>query len=257
MTRIHPTAVVDPRADLGDNVVIGPYAIVGPDVAIGPGTTLGAHVVVERNTRLGRECYVGTGAVLGSPPQDRRYRDEPTWLEVGDETQIREHSTLNRATTARGTTRVGRRCYIMSYVHVAHDCALDDEVTLANGVQLAGHVSVGRGASIGGLTPVHQFVRIGMLAFVGGAARVSQDVPPYARASGNPCKLYGINTIGLTRAGLSADTRQDLKHAYRLLFNSDLTVTEAVEMLHDRACAVPEVAHLLHFMSRTERGVLV
>jgi UDP-N-acetylglucosamine acyltransferase len=145
----------------------------------------------------------------------------------------------------------------MSYVHVAHDCAIEDEVTLANGVQLAGHVRVERGASVGGLTPVHQFVRIGTLAFVGGASRVSQDVPPYARASGNPCKLYGINTIGLTRAGLSADTRQAVKRAYRLLFNSDLTVPEAVDLLRDRAREVPEVGHLVDFVSRSERGVLV
>lgn len=257
MTQIHPSAVVDLRAQLDEGVEVGPYAVVGPDVTIGAETTIGAHVVIERNTRLGRRCYVGTGTVLGSPPQDRRYDGEPTWLEVGDETQIREHATLNRGTTARGVTRVGRRCYLMSYVHVAHDCTLEDEVTLANGVQLAGHVRVEHGASISGLTPVHQFVRIGTLAFVGGASRVSQDVPPYARASGNPCKLYGINTIGLTRAGLSTATCQTLKHAYRLLFNSDLTVTEAVELLRARAPDVPELAHLLDFVSGTERGVLV
>jgi UDP-N-acetylglucosamine acyltransferase len=255
--RVHPTAIIHPDAALGADIVIGPYAVIGPCVRLGAGTHIGPHVVIERNTRLGERCTVGPGSVLGAAPQDRKYGGEETWLEVGDETVIREYSTLHRGTAATGVTQVGRRCFIMTYVHVAHDCRIEDDVTLANAVQLAGHVLIERHATVSGLCPVHQFVRIGAYAYVGGGSRVPQDVPPYTRAAGTPLKLYGINTIGLTRAGFPPAVRGALKHAYRLLFNSDLTTTEAVERLRRDPEVVDEVAHLVEFVARTERGVLV
>ena len=255
--RIHPTAIVDTDADLGDGVVIGPYTIVGPNVVVGKGTELGPHIVVERNTVLGRGCTVGAGSILGATPQDRKFTDTETWLEIGDNTIIREYATLHRGTEARGRTVVGSDCLFMTYVHVAHDCLVEDGVTIANMVQLAGHVTIEAHATISGICPVHQFVRIGTYAYIGGGSRVPQDVPPYARAVGDPLKLYGLNTIALTRAGFSPEVRLALKHAYRLLFNSDLSTAEAVALLRREPATVPEVQRLIEFVARSERGVLV
>lgn len=242
---------------LSSNVVVGPYSIIGPNVTIKTGTTIESHVVVERNTRIGSDCYVGTGTVLGGEPQDRKFDQEETWLEIGDNTSIREYCTINRGTAARGTTSVGPNCFIMSYVHVAHDCVVEHDAVISNMVQLAGHVHIEPHATIGGLTPVHQFVRIGTHAFVGGGSRLPQDVPPYTRAAGNPYKLYGINTIGLTRAGFDADVKMALKQAYRLLFNSDLTPSQAIDRLRHESGRIDEVMHLVEFVACSERGVLV
>jgi UDP-N-acetylglucosamine acyltransferase len=254
---VHPSAVVDPRAELGTGVVVGPYAIVGPGVEVGAGSEIQAHAVVERDTRLGEGCLVGYGAVIGSAPQDVTYAGESTRVEIGDGTRIREYATVHRAAMAAGVTRIGARCFLMAYVHVAHDCILGDDVVLANNVQLAGHVQVGRQAWIGGQTPVHQFVRIGELAFVGGGSRVPQDVPPYACAAGIPLRLYGINTVGLRRAGVPPDVRLALKHAFRLLFNSDRPTRVAIEELRRRAGDVPAVDQVVEFVATSERGVLV
>jgi UDP-N-acetylglucosamine acyltransferase len=203
---IHPTAIVDPQAELDRDVAIGPYSMVGPQVSIQSGTEIASHAVIVRNTRIGRDCSVGVGSVLGGEPQDRKFENEETWLEIGNETLIRDYCTLNRGTAHRGKTSLGRGCYIMSYVHVAHDCIIEDGVVLANAVQLAGHVHIEQHAHVGGSTPVHQFVRIGTHAMVGGGSRLPQDVPPYGRAAGNPFKLYGINTIGLTLVCSSTPT---------------------------------------------------
>jgi UDP-N-acetylglucosamine acyltransferase len=255
--RIHPTAVVDPRAEFGDGAVVGPYAIIGPGVVIGEQSEIQAHAVLERDTRVGRGCLVGYGAVIGSAPQDVHYRDEPTRVEIGDETRIREYVTIHRATAASDVTRIGARCFVMAYAHVAHDCEIGDDVVLANAVQLAGHVHVGAHAWIGGQTPVHQFVRIGELAFVGGGSRVPQDVPPYACVAGIPLKLYGINTVGLRRAGIPPEVRLALKRAFRLLFNSDRPTGAAIEELRHQAGGVPEVDRLVDFVASSARGVLV
>ncbi len=256
-TTIHPTAIVDPQAELDNDVAIGPYSIVGPHVTIGTGSEVASHAVIERNTRIGADCSIGVGAVLGGEPQDRKFHNEETWLVIGNRTHIRDYSTLNRGTAHRGKTTVGSDCYLMTYVHVAHDCIIEDGVVLANAVQLAGHVHIEEHANVGGSTPVHQFVRIGTYAMVGGGSRLPQDVPPYCRAAGNPFRLYGINTIGLTRAGFSSEVRLVLKHAYRMLFNSDLTPAEAVDVLRRENADVPEVIRLVDFVARSERGVLV
>lgn len=253
---IHPTAILEKGVALDSNVTVGAYSIIGPGVEIGADTTIGSHTVIECNTRIGRGNSVGIGCVLGGAPQDRKYQDEETWLEIGDETEIRDYSTVHRGSAARRKTSIGNGCFLMTYVHVAHDCVLDDGVVLANGVQLAGHVHIASHAYIGGLTPIHQFVRIGTHAFVGGGSRLPQDVPPYTRAAGNPYKLYGINTLGLTRAGFCSETRTALKHAYRLLFNSEIPKTEAVARVRQEHASVPEVLHLVDFITRTERGAL-
>lgn len=254
---LHPTAVVDPRAELGPDVVIGPYAVIGPRVEVGESSEIAAHAILERNVRVGRGCYVGSGTILGGAPQDLKYRGEPSWVEIGDAVRIREYTTVNRGTAASGTTRVGDGAYLMSYVHVAHDCTVGAGAIIANAVQLAGHVSIGNHATIGGQTPIHQFVRIGERAFVGGGSRVPQDVPPFARVAGQPLRLYGINTIGLRRAGYPSETVRALHHAFRLLFNSRLTTSQAIEKLRSEAGGVEEVERLVAFIEGSTRGILV
>ena len=254
---IHRTALIDPTAELGPDVAVGPYAIIGPRVTIGDHTQIAAHAVLERTTRVGRGVKIGYGTVIGNDPQDLKYKGEETWVQIGDGTIIREYCTINRGTTATGKTSVGQRCFIMTYVHIAHDCAIGSDVILANGIQMAGHVTVEDRAIISGLVPIHQFVRIGTYAFVGGGSRVNQDVPPYTKAVGNPVHLYGLNSVGLQRAGFSPDVKLALKRAYRLLFNSDLTVSQGIARARAELPPLPEVEKFLSFIEASQRGVMV
>jgi UDP-N-acetylglucosamine acyltransferase len=252
---IHATAVLDPDAQLGSDVEIGPYCVIGPRVEVGDGCRLGPHVVLERNVRLGRGVAVGAGSVVGSDPQDVKYRGEETWVEIGDRTVIREHSTVNRGSAASGLTAVGADCFLMTYVHVAHDCRIGDGVTIANATQLSGHVTVEDRATLSGLIAVHQFVTIGTHGFVGGASRVNQDLPPYIKAVGNPVELFGLNSVGLQRAGFAPAVLAALKRAYRQLFNSDLPRPEAIATLSGEVAQFPEVRRLVEFISSARRGV--
>ncbi|HTH63663.1 MAG TPA: acyl-ACP--UDP-N-acetylglucosamine O-acyltransferase [Gemmatimonadales bacterium] len=254
---IHRTALVDPGAHLGTDVMVGPYAIIGPNVTIGDRSQIAAHAVIERDTRMGAEVKVGYGSILGADPQDLKYRGEETWVEVGDQTTIREYCTINRGTPATGRTTVGRRCFIMTYVHIAHDCVIGDDVILANSIQMAGHVTIDDRAIVSGLVPIHQFVRIGTYAFVGGGSRVNQDVPPYTKAVGNPLHLYGLNSVGLQRAGFGAEVKLALKKAYRLVFNSHLTITQGVARARAEIATITEVETFLRFIEASQRGVLV
>ncbi|MBT8488146.1 MAG: acyl-ACP--UDP-N-acetylglucosamine O-acyltransferase, partial [Gemmatimonadetes bacterium] len=194
-------------------------------------------------------------AVLGTDPQDLKYQGERAPLEIGDRTVIREFATLNRGTAASGRTIVGSDCLLMAYSHVAHDCVLGNHVILANAVNMAGHVIIEDWVIVGGLTPIHQFVRIGAHAFVGGGSRVAQDVPPYCRAAGNPPKLYGLNSVGLERRGLSQEVRSALKKAYRMLFQGDVNLTQALERAESEVNSTPEVRHLIQFIRASERGI--
>ena len=252
---IHPTAIVDPSAEIGENVSIGPFTVIGPGVRIGAGTRIGPHVFIERNTTLGRECSVHNGAVLGSDPQDLKFGGEDVFLEIGDHTTIREYATLNRGTAAHGKTEIGSHCLLMSYSHVAHDCIVGDRVIVSNAVQMGGHVTIGEYAIVGGLTAIHQFVRIGPHAFVGGAARVQKDIPPYVRAAGSPLALYGLNSVGLQRRGFSEAVRSELKKAYRLVFNSSYNVTQALERARAELESSPEIDAFLDFIEASDRGV--
>lgn len=256
-TSVHPTALVDPSAEVCAGATVGPWAIVGPQVQVGPGSQVAAHAVLERNVRLGARCRVGVGSVLGGDPQDVKFAGENTWVEVGPETVVREYSTINRGTQQSGTTSIGAGCFIMSYVHVAHDCHLADGVVVANGVQMAGHVEIGERAMISGLTPIHQFVRVGRLAIVGGGSRVNQDVPPFTKAVGNPLKLYGLNTVGLQRAGVPGEVRLALKRAYRLVFNSGLNLGDGIARAREEVQGVDEVIEFLDFIEQSPRGVEV
>lgn len=256
-TRLHPTAMVDPGAELGEGVEVGAGAIIGPGVRIGDGSRIGSYALIARDTTLGTDCRIAHGAVLGTDPQDLKYAGEPTELVVGDRTTIREYATLNRGTSASGRTRVGSDCLLMAYTHVAHDCELGDHVILSNSVNMAGHVSIGDWAIVGGVTPIHQFVRIGEHAFVGGGSRIPQDVPPYCRAAGNPPKMYGLNSVGLERRGFSLEVRQALKRAYRAVFASGLNVSQGLQKATEEAGPTPgpEVERFLDFIRTSERGV--
>jgi len=255
-TLVHPTAVVADAATLGTDVHVGPYAVIGEHVTVADGTTIGAHAVLEGQIRVGRDCRLGIGVVLGTEPQDLTYDGEPTRVEIGDRTVLREYATVHRATVASTVPRVGEDCYLMAYVHIAHDCDVGNRVTLANAVQLAGHVTIEDGATVGGSTPIHQFVRIGRLAFVGGGSRVSQDIPPFGRAAGNPIKLFGVNTVALRRLEFTEERIAALQRAHRILFNSRLPRDRALGQVRAEFAGVPDVEHLVDFVTASERGVL-
>ncbi|MDH3272146.1 MAG: acyl-ACP--UDP-N-acetylglucosamine O-acyltransferase [Gemmatimonadota bacterium] len=252
---VHPSAIVHDDAVLGDGVRVGPWALIGPGVRIGANTEIGPRVFIEKDTILGEDCTISNGAVLGTDPQDLKYKGEHAILEIGDRTIIREFATLNRGTAASGRTAVGSDCLLMAYTHVAHDCEIGNHVILANAVNMAGHVTIEDWVIVGGLTPIHQFVRIGAHAFVGGGSRIAQDVPPYCRAAGNPPKLYGLNTVGLERRGLSQEVRAALKQTYRMLFQGDVALTKALDRAEEEVVGVPEVRHLIQFIRASERGI--
>jgi UDP-N-acetylglucosamine acyltransferase len=254
-TGIHPTALISPDAKIGANVEIGAYAIIGDGCEIGDGCVLGARATLERNVRLAPRVKVGVGSVLGSDPQDLKFKGEDTWVEIGEGTTIREYATINRGTSYSFRTTVGRDCFIMSYVHLAHDCQVGNNVIISNATQLAGHIIVEDHAIISGVSAAHQFVRIGAHSFVGGCSRVAKDVPPYLKAVGNPVKLYGLNSVGLQRRGFSDETVRELKRAYRLLFRSELNVSQALERARAELQPLPEVTHFLDFIERSDRGV--
>jgi len=256
-SRIHTTALDDAGAEMGADVEIGPFAIVGENCRIGDGCVIAARATLERNVILGDGVKVGIGSVLGGDPQDLKFKGELTTVEIGDGTTIREYTTINRGTTQSYKTTVGKGCFIMSYVHLAHDCHIGDGVILVNSVQLAGHVTVGDKAIIAGQSAAHQFVKIGQYSFVGGCSRISQDVPPYIKAVGNPIKLYGLNSVGLQRNNFPDEVVRELKRAYRLFFRSELNVSQAKERAAAELKPFPEVQELLRFVEESGRGVVV
>jgi UDP-N-acetylglucosamine acyltransferase len=254
---VHPTAIVSPNAELGEGVRIGPSAIVGDQCVIGDGCVLEARAVLQRNVRLSRDVRVGIGSILGGDPQDLKYGGEETWVEIGEGTRIREYTTINRGTSESFKTSVGKGCFLMTYVHLAHDCHIGDGVIISNGTQLAGHVTIEDRAIVSGLVAIHQFVKIGKHSFVGGMSRVQKDVPPFLKAVGNPIKLYGLNTIGLARSGFDEAVIRELKRAYRLFFRSELNVSQALEKARSELQELPEVEHFLRFLEESERGVII
>ena len=255
-TKIHPTALIDPRAVLDEGVQVGPYSLVGPDVRIGAGTKIGAHCVLEGCTTIGAQCEIFTGAVIGSIPQDLKFAGEKSELIIGERNRIREYVTINPGTKGGGgKTIIGSDCLLMAYAHVAHDCRLGDHVIIANSVALAGHILVEDHAIVGGLVGIHQFVRVGTLSIIGGCSRVVQDVPPYSTCVGYPAAVFGLNGEGLRRAGVSADAKDSLHKAFRLLFNAGLSMSHAIERVAQEEPPTPEVQHLLEFIRQSKRGV--
>lgn len=257
MKKIHPTAVVAPDAELADGVELGPGAIVGPQAVIGAGTVVGPYAQVGSYTTLGRENRLHQGAVVGSDPQDLKFHGEYSTLVVGDRNQFREFCTLNRGTAnGGGTTTVGSDNLFMTGSHVAHDCHIGNHVVMANVATLAGHIRVEDHVTIGGLTPVHQFVRLGVFAFIGGGGWINMDVPPYMLVGGRESKVLGLNSVGLERQGFGAEVRQQLKDAYRLLYRAQLNVSQALGRIEAELPPSPELQVLLDFLRASTRGII-
>lgn len=261
MAQIHPSAVVDPRAELADDVVVGPFSLVGPDVRIGAGTVLRSHVVVEGRTTIGCRNEIFAGSSIGCRPQDKKYAGEDTMLTIGDDNVIRENCTFSIGTVQdEGHTRVGSRGLFMANAHVAHDCVVGDDVILANNVALAGHVTVEDAAIIGGQTGVHQFVRIGRNAMVGGASAVLQDVPPYVICHLNPCVPAGLNIVGLRRKGWDDQMMRAMRRAYGALYREGLIFKEALAKIEaleaEFPAAAQELRHFREFVAASKRGII-
>lgn len=256
MTNIHPTAIVDPEAELAEDVSIGPYSIVNGGVKIDGKTKIGPHVLIDSGTIIGKNCKIHKGAILGTPPQDLKFGGEKTYLRIGDNTIIREYATLNRGTEWRGETVIGKNCFIMIYAHVAHDCLIGDHVILANSVNLAGHIEIGDYVIIGGVVPVHQFVKIGSHSIIGGGFRVQKDVCPFMMVAGYPLKTVGLNLVGLKRRGFSEKSIDILRQVYKIVFRSKLNTSQAVEKIKSEIELIPEVKEILDFIQKSERGII-
>ena len=244
---IHPTAVIHPQAELHPTVQVGAYAVIGEQVKVGPGTTIGHHAILDGWTEIGARNQIYPGAVIGLAPQDLKYQGAVSYVRIGDDNLIREYVTINRATYAGEETRIGNGNLLMAYVHVGHNCLIADQTIIANGVALAGHVTLESRARISGVLGVHQFVHVGELAMVGGMTRVERDVPPYMLVEGNPSRVRSLNSVGLKRAGLTAEEFSLLKKAFRILYRSGYRLEEALEqlgLLSDH----PKIQHLRQFI---------
>ncbi|HQV33106.1 MAG TPA: acyl-ACP--UDP-N-acetylglucosamine O-acyltransferase [Calditrichia bacterium] len=256
MTKIHPTALVDPHAELGTGVEVGPFAVIESDVQIGDNCEIHSHVKVSSGTRLGEGVIAHQGAVLGSAPQDLKYKDEKTYLEIGDKTVVREYATINRGTDYNWKTEIGKNCLLMAYVHVAHDCILGNNVIIANSVQMAGHVVIEDFVGVGGLTAIHQFVHIGKHAFIGGGFRIIKDVPPFILAMGEPLQFGGLNSVGLTRRGFTQEQLLEMKRAYKTIYRSNFTRTEALDHLRNAFAPSPIISDIADFLEKSDRGLI-
>ena len=263
MTRIHPTAIVDPQAELDASVSVGPYALIGAQVTVGAGTQIGGHCIIEGPTVIGRDNRIHAHSVLGGAPQDMKYRGEPTALHIGDRNTIREFCTFNRGTVQDGgVTRLGDDNWVMAYVHLAHDVQVGAHTILANNSTLAGHVHVGDWVIVGGLTGIHQFCHVGAHAMTGFQSHVSQDVPPFMMVSGNPLSVHGFNVEGLRRRGFSRERIAQVKQMHRLLYRDGLTLEQArkrIEAMVQDAAGDPlaraDVHLLLDFLAASTRGI--
>ena len=256
MTKIHPTAIVHPKAELAEGVEIGAYSIVGEHVCIGRGTTVGPHAVLTGRTHIGERNRIFQFASIGEVNQDLKYQGEETRLSIGDGNTIREFVTMQIGTvTGRGETSIGNRNLFMVYSHIAHDCEIGDDCILANAATLAGHIRIENGAIIGGLVGIHQFCRIGTMAIVGGCSKVVQDVPPYMMADGHPARVCGVNLEGLKRKHFPREAVGEIKAAHKALFHSSLNVTQALARLKEDCPSSAHVAAIIGFIEGSTRGI--
>ena len=254
--RISPTAIIHSSAQVGTNVSIGPFSIIENDVIIGNNTCIDSHAHIKSYTTIGKDCKIFHGAVIGEIPQDMKYDNEKSLLIIGDATTIREFCTLNRGTKETGKTTIGNQCLLMAYVHVAHDCSIGNHSILSNAVQLGGHVEIGNHVTIGGITPVHQFCMVGDYSFIGGGYRIVQDVPPYILAMNEPLKFSGLNAVGLRRQKFSVESRNNLKRAYQLIYQSSLNRSQAVSQIKEEFKSIPEINNILNFIENSTRGLI-
>ncbi|HUV03766.1 MAG TPA: acyl-ACP--UDP-N-acetylglucosamine O-acyltransferase [Armatimonadota bacterium] len=251
---IHETAIVHPAAELGAGVQIGAFSIIGPDATIGDGTVIEPHVIIEPWTTIGNDCRICSGAILGGRPQDSKFKGERSYLTIGDRNIIREYVTIHRATGEENVTVLGSENMVMAYCHIGHNCTLGDGIMMANMVGISGHVIIEDKVVFGGMVGVHQFVRIGKLAMVGGYSKVVQDIPPFMMADGRPTKVYDPNVIGLRRNGVPPKTRSGLRQAYKLLYRSNLNLSQAIETIESEVEPSPERDYLLEFVRNIKFG---
>jgi len=255
--KIHPTALIDPKAELDSSVEVGPYAIIGAEVKINSGTCIGAHTMVSGPTTIGKNNQIFQFSSLGAAPQDKKYNGEPTRLEIGDNNTIREFCTFNRGTVQdKGVTKIGNDNWVMAYVHIAHDCDVGNHTILANNSSLAGHVDMHDHAILGGFTLVHQFCKIGAHVITAVNTVVFKDIPPYVTAAGYDAKPHGINSEGLKRRGFSAESILNIKRAYKTLYRNSLTLEEAKLELGQQVSTCPELGILLDFLNNSTRGIV-
>lgn len=253
---IHPTAIIDSDARIGKDVEIGPYSVIAGNVTIGDETVIGPHVTIDSYVTIGPQCRIFQYASIGALPQALKFEGEETWVKIGRSTIIREFTTINRGTGfGGGVTEVGDDNMLMAYTHIAHDCKTGNGVILANNATLAGHITVEDHVIVGGLTAIHQFVRLGQYAYIGGKSAVVKDIPPYVIASGDRAKLHGLNRVGLQRHGFSDDTLKSLKKVYRILFRYGLTLNEAIERCKAEVEQSPEVVKFVEFIQSSQRGI--
>ena len=254
--QIHPTAIVDAKAQIGAGTIVGPYCVIAADVTLGPECWLQHHITLCGPTRAGARNKFYAYCSIGQQTQDLKYQGEPTYLEIGNENTFREFVTINRSTSSDGKTRVGNCGNFLAYSHIGHDCTVGDGVIFSNNGTLAGHVQVGDHAVMGGLTAVHQFCRIGRFAITGGCSKIVQDVPPFMIADGNPAKVRGINLIGLERKGFPADNLKPIKEAFRLIYRSKLNTRQAIEAMRKDLPQNEEIKEIIEFIEKSERGII-
>ena len=253
---IHPTAIVDPKAEVDTDVEIGPYSVIRDHVSVGSGTVIGSHVMIDRYVSIGPECHLFQYASVGTPPQAVKFKGEKTFVKIGRGTVVREFTTINRGTDfGTGVTEIGEENLLMAYSHVAHDCQTGRKVILANNATLAGHITIGDYVTVGGLVAIHQFVRIGEYAYVGGKSGVPKDIPPYVIATGDRARLYGLNRVGLKRHGFPETTVKELKKVYRIFFRIGITLNEAIERALAEVDHLPEVINFINFIKSSQRGI--
>ena len=252
---IHETAIIDPHAQIGPNVKIGPYSVIGPDVKIGEGTIIHPHVVITGRTTIGKGCEFFQGASIGEVPQDLKYKGEDTATIIGDHVTIRECASVHRAVGEGNETRIGNNVLMMAYTHVAHNCIVGNNVIMSNVATLAGHVIVEDRAVIGGLPAVHQFTKIGRNCMCGGMSRINQDVPPFVIVAGNPPVVAGLNSVGISRAGIAMPVRRELKKAYKILYKRGLSLPDAIATMEQELDSYEEVEHFMRFLRSVERGI--
>jgi UDP-N-acetylglucosamine acyltransferase len=251
---IHPSAVIDSGADIAEDVEIGPGVIIASDVRIGRGTMIGPHVTIKQYTEIGEDNRIESGSVLGGEPQDFKFHGERSWLRIGDRNKIREFVTIHRASGEDKATSIGNDNMIMAYCHIGHNCDLADNITMANMVGISGHVVVEERVVFGGMVGIHQFVRFGRLAMIGGFSKVVQDVPPFMMADGRPTRVYGLNVLGLRRAGVPTAVRAGLKQAYKFIYRSDMNLSQAIEAIEAEVEPSGERDYLLEFLHHVRLG---
>lgn len=254
--QVHKTAIVSKKARLAADIQVGPYSVIADNVTIGQATKIGAYCVIEGNTSIGKSCEIFTGAVVGSRPQDLKYKGQKSFLEIGDNNIIREYSTFNPGTEENSKTVVGDNNLFMAYSHIAHDCIVGNDCIIANNGTLAGYVTIEDKAVVGGLVAVHQFVRVGKLSIIGGCSKVVQDIPPYSTCDGHPTRIYGLNLVGLRRNNIPKGSIDALNRAFKTLFNSGLSTKHALEKLEKEMNPCNEVSYLINFIKNSQRGLV-